>query len=238
MSIAAIRIFIYTILPLLIACSLIHIDKSICTRERKLETFLVYLFSLGVAGSGIAGFAGHLFFSDLVAEFIGWPVGNPFQLEVGFANLALGALGLIASGRRDGFREATVIAVSVFALGATVVHIVDFIQTDNLAPGNSLQNISNLLKPALLVSFLVACRRAEQSPGSECRETAFKVWHKPMVKSAGTMTMVVSIGFGVGFSISQPTIGTGLGILVGSIITIFITTRRSGETGTDRGPAV
>ena len=32
--------------------------------------------------------------------------GNPFQLEVGFANLAVGILGIVAMGRRDGFREA------------------------------------------------------------------------------------------------------------------------------------
>ncbi|MBT5875201.1 MAG: hypothetical protein HOH43_17410 [Candidatus Latescibacteria bacterium] len=118
MSFVIIRLFIYTILPLLIACSLIVVGKNIFTRERKLETFLVYLFSLGVAGSGIGGFFGHFFISDLVAESIGWPVGSPFQPEVGFANLALGALGLVATAGCNGFREATVIAVRVFAIGA------------------------------------------------------------------------------------------------------------------------
>jgi Family of unknown function (DUF6790) len=37
-----------------------------------------------------------------VAESIGWPAGNPFQLEVGVANLAVGILGIVAMGRRDG----------------------------------------------------------------------------------------------------------------------------------------
>ena len=32
-------------------------------------------------------------------------------------------------GRRDGFREATVIAVTVFGVGATIVHVSDIIQT-------------------------------------------------------------------------------------------------------------
>src|SRR3954462_9997418 len=91
-------------------------------RERRLEIFLLYLFGVGVAGSGIGGFFGHYFLSDSVAESIGWPTGNPFQLEVAFAGLAIGVLGIVAMGRRDGFREATVISVTVLGAGATIVH--------------------------------------------------------------------------------------------------------------------
>jgi membrane protease YdiL (CAAX protease family) len=117
MGTVALRIFIYSILPLLIAVVHLSLDKSSQSRERKLEIFLLYLFGVGVAGSGIGGFFGHYFISDSVAESIGWPTGNPFQLEVGFANLAVGILGIVAMGRRDGFREATVIAVTVFGVG-------------------------------------------------------------------------------------------------------------------------
>jgi hypothetical protein len=35
------------------------------------EIFLLYLFGIGVAGSGIGGFLGHVFISDPVAESIG-----------------------------------------------------------------------------------------------------------------------------------------------------------------------
>jgi hypothetical protein len=60
-----------------------------------------------------------------VARSIGWAAGNPVQLEVAFANLAAGVLGVVAMGRRDGFREATVIAVTVLGVGATIVHVTD-----------------------------------------------------------------------------------------------------------------
>jgi hypothetical protein len=83
MDIVALRIFTYSILPLIVAVGQIGVDKSSRSRERKLETFLLYLFGIGVAGSGIGGFFGHVFISDSVAESIGWPTGNPFQLEVG-----------------------------------------------------------------------------------------------------------------------------------------------------------
>ena len=225
MSIVALRIFIFSILPVLVAGALIGIDNSVRSRERRLEIFLLFLFGLGVAGSGIGGFFGHLFISDFVAQSIGWPSGNPFQLEVGFANLALGILGIIAMGRRDGFREATVIAVTVFGVGATIVHVMDIIETGNLAPGNTVQNVGNLLRPALLIGFLSASRQAERPPESEVYTPAFEIWRVPRIQSAGLMTCSVATGFGIGFGISQPAIGTVLGIAVGIGITALIISR-------------
>ena len=48
------------------------------------------VFLVGVPG--IVGFSGHVFNADQVAESIGWPKGNPFQYEVGIANLSYGVL--------------------------------------------------------------------------------------------------------------------------------------------------
>src|SRR5215208_2577321 len=227
MDIVASRIFVYSILPLVIAIGQVGLDKSSRSRERKIETFLLYLFGIGVAGGGIGGFFGHFFISDSVAESIGWPTGNPFQLEVGFANLALGILGIVAMGRRDGFREATVIAVTVFGLGATIVHAIDIFESGNLAPGNTLQNVSNLVKPALLIGFLVALRRTERSPGSETTKPTFEAWRAPRVRAVGLMTASVATGFGVGFGIGQPMISTFLGIVVGGGSVVFTISRTS-----------
>jgi len=112
----------------------------------------------------------------------------PFQLEVGFANLAVGILGIVAMGLRDGFRQATVIAGTVFGGGATVVHVMDVIESGNLAPGNTIQNVSNLLRPALLIAFLAASRRAERSPDSEAHTSGFDGWRGLRVRAAGLMT--------------------------------------------------
>ena len=225
MRIAIIRIFIYSILPLAVAGIQIVLDKSTNTRERRLEVVLIYLFALGVAGSGIAGFISHFFISDIVAESIGWPAGNPFQLEVAFANLMLGILGLIAAGRRDGFREATVIAVTIFGVGATIVHIMDIFETGNLAPGNTVQNFANLVRPALLIGFLVASRRAERSPASEVHMAEFETWRRPRLQAAAWMTVCVATGFGVGFAIDQALLITLLGIVLGSVIVWLVISR-------------
>jgi 4-amino-4-deoxy-L-arabinose transferase-like glycosyltransferase len=225
MSIALIRLFIFSILPVLVAGVQIVLDRTTNTRERKIEVFLIYLFALGVAGSGIGGFISHFFISDVIAESVGWPAGNPFQLEVAFANLAIGILGFVAADRRDGFREATVIAATVFGVGATIVHIIDILETGNLAPGNTVQNIANLLKPALLIGFLIASRRAEKLPGSEVHMPEFEVWRRPRLLAAGLMTASVATGFGVGFAVTQILFGTLLGVIVGTGLVVFVISR-------------
>jgi 4-amino-4-deoxy-L-arabinose transferase-like glycosyltransferase len=225
MGTVALRVFIYSILPLIMAVGQLCLDRSSRSRERTLEIFLLYLFGIGVAGSGIGGFFGHFFISDSVAESIGWPTGNPFQLEVGFANLAIGILGIIAMGRRDGFREATVIAVTVFGVGATVVHVSDIFETGNLAPGNTIQNVGNLLKPALLIGFLAASRRVERSPDSEAHTPRFDTWRRPRIQAAGLVTGSVAAGFGIGYATDQPVIGTLIGTLLGAGLATLVIAR-------------
>lgn len=227
MGTVALRIFIYSLLPLLMAVGHVALDKTSSSRERRLEIFLLYLFGVGVAGSGIGGFFGHFFLSETVAESIGWPTGNPFQYEVGFANLALGVLGIVAMGRRDGFREATVLAVTVLGLGATIVHVRDIIETGNLAPGNTIQNISNVARPALLIGFLAASRRAERPLNSEGHTSAFDTWRGPRIMAAALTTVSVAAGFSVGFAIDQPEIGTLFGILLGAGLAALVIARSS-----------
>ena len=159
----ALRVFAFSVLPVLLAALHVRLDTSAQDRLWKVDVYLIYLFMLGVGASGLSGFFGHVFTPDAVAESIDWPKGSPFQQEMGFANLALGVLGFIAAGRRDGFREATVIAVTIVGLGATVVHLIDIIQEGNLAAGNSIQNLANLLKPALLIPMLIVSRRSEDA---------------------------------------------------------------------------
>ena len=228
MDSVAIRVFSFSVLPVIIAVGHLALDRSSRPRERRLELFLLYLFGVGVAGSGIGGFYGHVFISDPVAESIGWPTGNPFQLEVGMANLAVGILGIVAMGRRDGFREATVIAATVLGVGATLVHAMDVIESGNLAPGNTVQNISNLLRPALLIGFLAASRRAERSPASQAHTAGFDRWREPRIRAAGLMTGTVAAGFGAGSAIDMPAIGTVVGTLVGAGLATFVLARASG----------
>ena len=131
-----------------------------------------------------------------------------------FANLLIGLLGIIATSRRDGFREATVIAATTFGVGATIVHLMDILATGNLAPGNTLQNVSNLIKPALLILFLVAIRRAEAQPGSEVSTSAFENWRVALLQVAAPITIIIATAFGLGFALGQAWLVSGIGVLI------------------------
>ena len=227
MSTFILRIFVYVVLPLVLGGVHIMLDREARSRERRLEIFLLYLLGIGVGANGIGGFSGHLFASDQVAEAIGWPAGNPFQLEVGFANLAIGILGVIAIGRRDGFREATAIATTVFSVGATVVHLMDILQTGNLAPGNTVQNVGNLLRPALLIAFLVASRRAARGGESQTQAAEFERWRAPQANVAAWITGGVAMGFGMGLALGQGLLGALLGVAGGAAVGVGSTIVRA-----------
>lgn len=184
------------------------------------EVCLIYLFVFGVAGGGLSGFFGHVFTPDIVAESIDWPTGSPFQQEMGFVNLALGVLGFIAAVRRDGFREATVIAVTIAGVGATVVHTIDMIQEGNLAPGNSIQNIGNLLKPALLISLLIVSRRTEREEGAS---PSFEERPEPVIATAGMATAIVGTAFGIGFALEL----TVPAMLIAAVLAAVLAARRA-----------
>ena len=59
------------------------------------------LFALGF--TGIYTFIMHVFFPEISAATIGWTT-NPFQFEVGIANLLTGVLGIISFKSDRGFR--------------------------------------------------------------------------------------------------------------------------------------
>jgi hypothetical protein len=132
---AAARLFAFSVLPVVLAALHVRLDTAARDRLWKVEVYLIYLFMLGVAASGLSGFFGHVFTPEAVAESIGWQTGSPFQQEMGYANLALGSW--VSSRRDEGTAfEATVIAVTVMGVGATVVHVTEILQEGNLAAGN------------------------------------------------------------------------------------------------------
>ncbi len=223
MVIFSVRVFLYSILPLLLSAGILLLDPSANSRQRRLEVPLILLFGLGVAASGIASFFGHFFYPNIVADSVGWSRGSPFQLEMAFANLSVGILGIVAAGRRDGFREATTIAVTVLGVGATIIHILDIVATGNLAAGNTIQNVANLIKPAFLIPLLIASRRAESSVSSDDSTTQFEPWRVPLLQSVGIATPIIATAFAVGFAVGQTLLISAAGtVAAAAVIALFL----------------
>lgn len=119
--------------------SLIHLYwmRNRIVRIDAIKIIFVYqlFFSLGI--NGLLGFYAHQFMGEETAKYIGWPAANPFQQEVAFANLAFAVMGLCAPFLGMEFWFATTLAVTIWFWGDAFVHINNYFQTGNNAPGNT-----------------------------------------------------------------------------------------------------
>ena len=110
----------------------VHIlrDEQPRTGGRVVELLLLWLLVINTGFAGLYAFSGHVFAANEVAESIGWPAGNPFQTEVGVANLTIAALGILSYWIRGNFWTAAVVATSIWLLGAALAGLVGgFIST-------------------------------------------------------------------------------------------------------------
>ena len=160
--------YIFILITIVAALLNLFLSKQPKTINRIFEVFLVWFLFIMIGIGCIWAFIGHVFMSNFVATSIGWPAGNPFQLEVGVANLAFGILGILSIKIRDNFLLATVIAASIFLLGAGIVHITNIMQTGNMAPGNAgFALLIDILIPVVLIILMVGYKLTKKSEVSE-----------------------------------------------------------------------
>ena len=148
---------IFILITLIGAVLHLFFSKSPKTKNRVFEVCLLWFLFIMVGIGSIWAFVGHFFMSSTIAATIGWPAGNPFQLEVGMANLSYGILGILCLKFRDNFWIATIVAVSVFYLGAAYIHFTNIIQTGNISPGNAGYALYiDIIIPIILICLLFA----------------------------------------------------------------------------------
>jgi hypothetical protein len=137
-------------------------DKATRTAKRMAELYLFYLLLICVGLGGLLGFLGHVFRANAVAGGIGWPAENPFQFEVGVANLAFGVLGILCTWYRRNFWLATGLGSSIFLLGAACGHIREIIVHHNYSPYNAgaVLYVGDILVPILILVLLAIYFRA------------------------------------------------------------------------------
>lgn len=106
--------------------------------------------------SGVFGFIGHYFKADYVAEFIGWPKGNPFQKEIAFTNLAIGLTSFLAAFNDNGYWLACIVFISIFYLGAAMGHVQDMKAKGNMNQGNAFMVVPDILMPCIMIALYIA----------------------------------------------------------------------------------
>jgi hypothetical protein len=150
-------IFLFmTVFVAILAVLISKFTNKPLNNERIVEIFLLTFLVLSVGIGSIWAFIGHAFISSQVAANIGWAPGSPFQLEVAFANLSIGVLGVLCYWIRGNFWTATVISSSIFLLGAAYGHIINMLQFANYAPGNAgAVFYMDIIGPIILIVLLI-----------------------------------------------------------------------------------
>lgn len=149
-------LIILTVLVALIVLVVNKIKNKPLNEFIIIKTFLMSFLVISVGFGSLWAFIGHAFLSAQVAASIGWAAGSPFQLEVAFANLAIGTLGILCYFFRDNFWIATVIVSSIFLFGAAYVHLINIINYSNYTVGNAGSIFfMDIIGPLILIVLLI-----------------------------------------------------------------------------------
>ncbi|MCC9605126.1 hypothetical protein LOC68_24520 [Blastopirellula sp. JC732] len=127
-----------TFLVVGLICSAISLSRQPkpLTKHVVFEKLLAYYCLSAVGFFYIYNFVMHVFFGEFAARFIGW-ADSPFQLEVGFASLGFGLVGLLAFCPDFGLRLAANLGPACFMWGAAAGHVYQMVANHNFAPGNA-----------------------------------------------------------------------------------------------------
>lgn len=156
--------FFLTIIVAILYLLISKITNKALNNRGIVEIFLMSFLVISVGIGGIWAFIGHAFLSAQVAASIGWAAGSRFQLEVAFANLSIGLLGILCYWIRGNFWTATVISSSIFLLGAAYIHIINIFQFANYAPGNAGPVLyMDIIGPVILIVLLIVYKSIEKA---------------------------------------------------------------------------
>jgi Family of unknown function (DUF6790) len=89
---------------------------------------------------------------DRIADYIGWPRGSGFQLELGWAEAGVGVAGLLSLWFGIPYVIGPCAAGAILYLGAAIGHARDVAKRGNLRPGNAGPVFYiNILAPAVTI---------------------------------------------------------------------------------------
>ena len=153
---------ILLLVTVIVAVLNLFLSKVPKTKNRVFELFLLWFLVITVGIGGIWNFIDHVFVADMTVALI----ENPFQFEVGIANLSLGILGLLCWKLRNSFWTATGIAFFTFYVGTAYGHIVTILQTGQLEnAGFSIwmwDVIIPVLIPIALIRLLISYKMTKK----------------------------------------------------------------------------
>lgn len=133
-----------------------------------LEVFLMWQITIGLGIGYFYAGMGHLFVADKVAESIGWPVGSPFQREVGMWDASMGIVALLCLKFRDtGYWTATILGIGIFSVVAGLGHVYEMVVHGDYSPNNAGPVMyMDIFYPIFLIFLLWLLRQKKREEGA------------------------------------------------------------------------
>jgi hypothetical protein len=143
------------------------IAVAFARRQADLPSALLnWLLLLAVGVDALWAGVFHTLFPQIAAGSIGWRP-NPFQYEVGVADIAMGAIAVTAFWRPLPFKAAVVGYVTLFYLGVTIGHVREAVVAGNFSPNNfGLLLVLTVAKMILLPALYLKVRNRERLVGA------------------------------------------------------------------------
>jgi hypothetical protein len=142
----------------------VHLFKFRNNVREESNTEIISIYTIGLAGwfTIMSGFFGHIIFADQVASSIGWPINSGFQMELGFASIGMGIVGLLGFWNKS-FWLPFIIIKTVFMWGAGFTHILHAIQYNNYSSGNAgIILYWDFLLPLVMIVLYLLYRREKR----------------------------------------------------------------------------
>lgn len=130
-------------------------NPNIDTFREFCTNLLFYQLTITVSLSGLIGFWGHVFKSDMVAEQIGWSKGSQFQKELGFAELGFAIAGIMCNWYGKEFQLATIVLVTPLFILAGINHLREMVVNKNFHSYNLITSVPDLLMPLSWIFFWI-----------------------------------------------------------------------------------
>lgn len=162
--------FIALLLALLAAAVLHGWKTGPRTKSRFAELIIVYLLVgyCGVVMLGVGVFI--LVAGERAAAMLGTPPGNLFQQFFGFAYVGMALIATLSIWLRGTYLLAPVLCWSIYFLGATYIHVVDYAAAGYLNVGTFLLIFAtHALVPVLLLAMTFLRYRLASQPADADR---------------------------------------------------------------------
>jgi len=148
----------FWLLGIIIGITTIFINPSLRTAQSIAYTLLFYQMTVTVTLSGLTCFVGHVFKSDVIAVKNGWPKGNLFQKELGFAQSGWAIAGILSIWYKDPMWISVIVIFCPMFFGAAIIHILDRIKNGNFKHGNPAIIFIDLIIPSSLIVLSVIAK--------------------------------------------------------------------------------